>query len=176
VIDQGVRGFMSFMDNGPSLPVALALIFLTAPLLSFLHELGHAAAALALLPGRVVVRVGGAKPMLVGEAGRLTVGFHPVMAPWRFDAVCAYEAPSSRPETAIIALAGPAASFITGLAAVSVFVRIEPGLLHDLFGVMTLASFFSVIVCLVPLTLTDSTGVRLRTDGATVVATLRSTS
>jgi hypothetical protein len=151
----------------------LALIFLTAPLLSLLHELGHAGAALVLLPGRVVVRVGGPKPLVIREAGRLTVGLHPVMVPWRFDAVCAYEAPGSRLETAVVALAGPAASLITGMVAASAFVRVEPGLPHDLLGVMTLASFFTVIVCLLPLTLTDSTGARLKTDGATVVAALR---
>jgi len=174
MIDHAVRGFQSFMDGGPPLPVSLALLFLTAPFLALLHELGHAVAALVLLPGRVVVQIGGgSKPMVVSEAGRLAVGFHPVMLPWRFDAVCAYEAPSSRVETAVIALAGPAASFITGTGAVSAFVRTESGLLHDLLGVMTLASFFTVVVCLVPLTLTDSTGARLQTDGATVVAALR---
>jgi len=151
----------------------LALIVLTAPLLSLLHELGHAAAALVLLPGRVIVRVGGSKPLVISEAGRLTVGLHPVMVPWRFDAVCAYEAPSSRLETALIALAGPAASLITGIVAVGAFVRVEPGFVHDLFGVMTAASFFTVVVCLLPLRLTDSTGTRLQTDGATVVAALR---
>jgi hypothetical protein len=173
VIDQAVRGFENFMDKGPPLPVTLALIFLTAPLLSLLHELGHAGAALVLLPGRVVIRVGSSKPMLVHDAGRLTVGYHPVMAPWRFDAVCTYEAPSSRVETALIALAGPAASLVTGIVAASVFVRVEPGLLHDLFGVTMAASFFTVLICLVPMTLTDSTGAKLRTDGATVLAVLR---
>ena len=45
--------------------------------------------------------------------------------------------------------------------------------LGEPLGLMTLASFFSGVVSLVPMALTASTGARLRTDGARVVAPLR---
>lgn len=174
VIDDALRGFTEFMDGGPSLPITLAIFLFTAPVLGLAHELGHALAALVLLPGRVLVQVGGPRPLLTGEAGRLTIAVHPLVLPWRFDAVCAYEdAPASRLETVVIALAGPAASFIVGMVSLSVYAQLEPGLLHTVVGLIALASFFSVVVCLVPMTLTDSRGMRLRTDGATVVAALR---
>ena len=138
------------------------------------HELGHALAALVLLPGRVLIRVGGPQPLGAVDVGRMNVAFHPLVLPWRFDAVCSYDADSaSRAETVVIALAGPAASLVAGVFALNALEHAGPGLLHDVLRVATLLALGSVVICLVPLTLTDAQGTRLRTDGATVIDALR---
>jgi hypothetical protein len=172
--DDGVRGFMNFMDSGPSIPLTLAIALLLAPVLGLIHDLGHATAALVLLPGRVLVRVGGPQPLGAVDVGRMNVSFHPLVLPWRFDAVCSYEADSaSRAETIAIALAGPAASLVAGVFALNALEHAGSGPLHDVLKVATLLSLGSVVVCLLPFTLTDSQGTRLRTDGATAIDALR---
>jgi hypothetical protein len=171
--DNALRGFMTFMDSGPAPPILLGLILLTHPLLSLVHELGHAGAALALLPGRVAVTIGGQPPVVVRDLGRMTIALHPVMLPWRFHAACTYEAQGSRAETAVIALTGPAASLLTCIVMWSALVRVGPGLVHDVLFVMTLVSLVEAVGNLVPMTLTDSRGIRRRTDGATILAALR---
>lgn len=174
MIDQLLRDFVEFMDDLPPFPVLLAILVCVGPFLTLAHELGHALAALLLLPGRVVVLVGHREPLAAFELGRLTVGFHPLTVPGRFDGMCAYD-PSGerRSDTALIALAGPAASLVTGLFAWSLLGAVPGGLVHDVVAVVVATEIFSVIVCLTPLTLTDSKGITLRTDGASALAALR---
>jgi hypothetical protein len=97
------------------------------------------------------------------------------MLPWRFDAVCVYEdRDQSRTDAVLIALAGPAASVATGLATWAAL-RATAGTpwVDAILGVATFASLATAFVCLVPLTLTDSRGDTLRTDGACVLAAIR---
>lgn len=106
--------------------------------------------------------------------GRITIRFHPLVLPWRFDAVCDDDTHQSRAEAVVIALAGPAASVATGIVA-WVALRTTSGapVLDDVLAVATLGLFATAIVCLIPLTLTDTCGETMRTDGACVLAAMR---
>ena len=92
---------------------SLAFSVLIWPVLVFVHELGHAVAAVAFTGQRVVIRMGG-DPYLVRFAlGRIDVRYHPsgyiahcAMTSWRM----------SRLQLAAVSLAGPAASLAFGLA------------------------------------------------------------
>jgi hypothetical protein len=173
VIDDLLRDFVTFMD-GSAVTFFLVLICIQ-PLLALAHELGHGLVAVARLPGPVAIRIGEPKPFLTFRAGRITVWLHPLMLPWRFDAVCEYdETDQSRADAALIALAGPGVSIATGLAAWAAL-RATPGdtAFDAVLGITAFASIFMAIVCLVPMTLTDTRGQRLRSDGACVLAALR---
>jgi hypothetical protein len=94
--------------------VLTATVFL--PLLTLLHELGHAAVALRVTTGAVQVHVGRPQALVRLRLGRLLVSFSPV--PPRgvpFAGVCMYQRTSRRPlAELVLLLAGPA---MNGLAA-----------------------------------------------------------
>jgi membrane-associated protease RseP (regulator of RpoE activity) len=103
--------------------VLTAVVFL--PLLTLLHELGHAAVALRVTTGTVQVDVGRPPALFRLRLGRLFISFSPV--PPRgvpFAGVCMYQRSSRRPlaELALL-LAGPAmnalAAAVLGLLAFS---------------------------------------------------------
>jgi len=168
--------FVRFMNGLPSLPVFFVIVVFVEPLLVLAHELGHAVAVVSRLPGRVTVRVGGERPLLTFNAGRVHLKLHPLVLPWRFDGQCAYDAGSqSRADAVVIALAGPAASFGCGLVAWLAAGAV--GAASPLHSVLQVATFLAVgtgVLCLVPLTLRDSAGRYMRTDGAQVASALRS--
>jgi hypothetical protein len=163
-----LRELTTFVDSGPPPWFLLLLIFVTYPVVSLVHELGHAGAALALLPGRVAITVGGHQPLVACDLGRMALAIHPVALPWRFHATCAYEAPASRVESALIALAGPAASLLTAIGLSNALARAGAGLLHDVLWTLTFCSLGAAIVNLVPFTFTNRPS-----DGALIVAALR---
>lgn len=171
--DDLLQRFMDFMDGGPSLPALVLLTLLVTPVLALLHELGHALAALVLLPGRVHITIGSRKPLVTIRLGRLSLDLHPLVVPWRFDALCAYEIEQTRGDAALVALAGPAASLATGVIAWRLTAFTSPGHLDDVLAFMALGAVVSMVVCLVPVTLTDSNGVVPKTDGRVVVDALR---
>lgn len=169
--------FVRFMNGLPSLPVFFVIVVCVEPLLVLAHELGHAAAAVSRLPGRVIVRVGGERPLVSFNAGRVNLRLHPLVLPWRFDGQCTYEAASqSRADAVVIALAGPATSF--GCGVVAWLAAGAVGAASPLHSVLLVAAFLAIgtgVLCLVPLTLRDSAGRYMRTDGAHVAAALRAT-
>lgn len=167
--------FARFIDGLPSIPVLLAIVVIVEPVLILLHELGHAAAAVSRLPGPVVVRVGGVKPLITINMGRVQLRLHPIVVPWRFDGQCIYETRfQTRADAVVIALAGPALSLATGLLAwLALGFTGAASPLHSILQVATLLAVGSGVLCLIPLTLQDTKGTRLRTDGALVVAALR---
>jgi hypothetical protein len=174
VIDGLLRDFTEFMD-GTSLLSFLLIAACIQPVLSLLHELGHGLVAAARVPGQVAITIGGLQPFLTFHVGRITASLHPLMLPWRFDALCRYEKEcESRTDAILIALAGPAVSITTGLAAWAIL-RATPGatMLDAVLGIAAFMSIASAIVCLVPMTVTDTRGQRLRTDGACVLGALR---
>lgn len=175
MVDELLRSFVDFMDGLPSIPLMLAIALATAPLLALFHELGHAVVAVSRLPGRVHVTVGGEDSLISFELGRIAVSLHPLVLPWRFDGVCAYETESeSRVDAIVIALAGPAASLAVGISGFALVGAVTMASWLEIF--IAVASFNSVgmaIICLVPMTLTDTRGTTLRTDGANVLAALR---
>jgi hypothetical protein len=169
-----VQQFADFMD-GISWPLlGLTLIVVAAPM-ALVHELGHASVAVLRLPGKVIVRVGGDDPTATFDLGRIAVRFHPVVRPWRFDAVCLFPDTASRADTALIALGGPAASIAAGLFAIAGAQSVvPPGIAHDFLIYASLEALFSGFLSLVPMTLTDSRGVRMRTDGSLAIHAIRS--
>jgi hypothetical protein len=172
VIQQAAHAFITFMDGGP--PPAWILVsfyLLTMPFLLLLHELGHAAAALALRPGGVAVGIGREPHLFHIVLGRLMVAFHPWVGFWRAHGVCMYQRPESRTEDAIIAAAGPAASLLACIVTRTMLVNVSPGLLHDALAVMTLYLLSTGVVSLVPRSF-DRHGTRMRSDGGLIVDAL----
>jgi hypothetical protein len=168
-----VQGIANLIDAMPW-PVFFVTVVLAGPPLALIHELGHAIVAVNRQPGRVIVRVGADKPATSFEIGRITFRLHPVLRPWRFDAVCAHERPRRRADAVLIALGGPAASLLAGLVAVAAARATDSSsTLHWVIVSIACETLFSTLVCLTPMLLTDSRGLTLRTDGALVVAALR---
>jgi hypothetical protein len=174
-VDGALRGFTSFMDSGPPPPwILLPLCLVTMPLLTLVHELGHAGAALALRPGRRVWVIVGHRPHLARPhptdwvvLGPLAIAFSLLPALGRNE--CVYDEPAaSRTERALIAFAGPVATLCACLIAWNGLIRVGPGLLHDLLWVVTWFELIAVVVNLWPFTFKDGT----RSDGANIVAAL----
>jgi hypothetical protein len=149
----------------------VSLYVLTMPLLVFVHELGHAAAALALLQGRVAVGVGRPPHVVHLAFGRLTVAFHPWIGLWRAHGLCAHRRPDSWTGEVLIAAAGPAASLLGCIVTRCVLVRVGPGLLHDALAVMTLYFLTAGVASLVPRSF-HTYGSPMRSDGGLIVDAL----
>jgi hypothetical protein len=123
----------------------------------------------------VIVRVGGDDPTATFDLGRIAVRFHPLVRPWRFDAVCLIPDVASRSDTVLIALGGPAASIAAGLLAFAgAQSLVTSGIAHDILIYIALEGLFSGFLCLVPMNLTDSRGVKMRTDGGLAIRAIRS--
>jgi hypothetical protein len=92
-----------------------AVVIITAlagvPVATLAHELGHAAAALRFTDRSVLILVGRAHPAVKGRAGRLLVRLSPLATGGR----CLSWHTSSRRQTLIVTLAGPAASLAVAL-------------------------------------------------------------
>lgn len=171
---QMVQQFADFMD-GISAPLFAATLLVGAAPLALVHELGHAFAAVLRVPGKVIVRLGGDNPTATFDLGRITVRFHPIVRPWRFDAVCMWSDEATRGDTFLIALAGPAASIAAALAAVAAAQSVfTSGTAHQVLTYVALEGLVAGVLCLVPMTLTDSRGVRMRTDGSLAIRAIRS--
>jgi hypothetical protein len=119
--------------------------------LTFLHELGHAGAVLALTGRRVTIRMGTSERRRAWTLGRLTldvgtdygwVGFYRWWGP-----------PVSRLREAAIILAGPAASLVAtvGLGAGAFAAREGPVVLQAALSGATAASLLQFAVTLVPM-------------------------
>jgi len=91
-----LRHVATFLEAGPGPFITLAMLFVVLPPLVLAHELGHAGAALALRPGQVTVSVGSRKRLVACTIGRLTVGMHVLMLPWRAGGLCGYTPQESR--------------------------------------------------------------------------------
>lgn len=161
-----------FMD-GISVPLFFVTLAVVAAPLALAHELGHAFMAVLRLPGKVIVRVGGDKQTATFNLGRIAVRFHPIVRPWRFDAVCLFSDKATRADTVLIVLAGPAASIAAGLLAFA-GTLFTSGTAHAILAVVALEGLFSGFLCLVPMTLKDSQGLSMRTDGALAIRAIRS--
>jgi hypothetical protein len=107
----------------PTLLLAWCLaILLAGPLVMLVHELGHAAAALALTRGPVVVQTG-RRAFLTPRIGRLTLA----IGPGGLQAgACWHLAPESRRAEAAIAAAGPLASLATAATAATACLLAPP--------------------------------------------------
>ena len=107
----------------PTLLLAWCLaVLLAGPVVLFVHELGHALAALALTRGPVVVQTG-RRAFLTPRLGRLTLALGPG-GPQA--GACWHLAPDTRRAEAAIAAAGPLASLLTAVAAGSACLALQP--------------------------------------------------
>ena len=93
--------------------------------LVLVHELGHAAAGLALTDGRVEVAVGERPDQLVLEAGRLQLGLSASPSPGGECRIDSSELRTPKAE-AWIAAAGPAASLLTAVVLLSASASARP--------------------------------------------------
>jgi hypothetical protein len=165
------HAFITFTDGGPpSIWILVAMYLLTMPCLALVHELGHAAAALALRPGAVVVAIGRPPHLLHLILGRMTILFDPWIGLWGAQAECAHQRAETRKQDALIAAAGPAASLLACIVTRSMLVRLEPGLLHDALAVITVY-LLSGVFNLIPISFTRH-GTRVRSDGRIIVDAL----
>ena len=97
-------------------------VLLAGPVVLLVHELGHAAAALLLTKGPVVVQTG-RRAFLTPRVGRLTLA----LGPGGLQAgACWHLAPESRAAEAAIAAAGPLASVVTATAAGTALLVLDP--------------------------------------------------
>jgi Zn-dependent protease len=107
----------------PTLLLAWCLaVLLAGPLVLLVHELGHAAAALALTRGPVVVQTG-RRAWVTPQVGRLTLA----LGPGGLQAgACWHLAPRTPRAEAIIAASGPLASVVTCAAAGTACLALHP--------------------------------------------------
>ena len=82
--------------------------FIGVPLLTLVHELGHAAAVLRFTQGRVHIQVGRADLAVKLSSGRLSI----MLSPFGAGGFCRREQGCSRGQALIVALAGPAVNAV----------------------------------------------------------------
>jgi hypothetical protein len=96
-----------------TLQILLVVVAASIPA-ALLHELGRAAAALALTEGRVCVLLGTGRPLFSIRVGRLLIG---PTARWLWGGECLHAPTASRRRATAILLTGPLAGDLTFLAA-----------------------------------------------------------
>jgi hypothetical protein len=102
--------------DGTLLQLLLVVAIATVPA-ALVHELGRAAAALALTKGRVCVLLGAGRPLFSVRIGRLLIG--PTRT-WLWGGECLHAPTTSRRRATVILLTGPLAgdlAFVTAFAA-----------------------------------------------------------
>ena len=166
-----VQTFSDFMNGLPSPPVFFLIVFAVTPVLAVAHELGHGLVAIARLPGRATLRIGREPPLTTFSVGRLDFRLHPFVRPWRFDAVCTYDAWHTRTDAILISLGGPVASFLVGLVALRASHVFAHSGVRTVLAVAAYCSLFSSILCMVPLSLTSGKGgPAMHTDGKLILS------
>lgn len=116
-MDGVLRSFQAFMDGGGNtrlLGWCLTLL-VSAPLLTLVHELGHASIGLARMRGLVRVHVGREPGIVRGRLGRLILTFDPRPGSTR-EGFAQIVSHLSRGEQVAFVLAGPAAEALVAAA------------------------------------------------------------
>jgi hypothetical protein len=172
VLDQLIP-FADHLTPFQLLVVAICALVLN-PVLTVLHELGHAAAAVVLRPGHVGIQIGARRPVATLEVGRLIVAVHPFVPPWGKTGYCVWDRTDQRRvETVGIALAGPAVELCCGGLALLGFTAVDGALARIAFGVTAILALYSALASLAPITYRDKQGREMPTDGALALAALR---
>ena len=140
------------MSAAPTAGFAWFILF--ASLLSFpfvlVHELGHAAAQLALADGPVEVRVGRSPGWWRGQLGRLKLELNPIPALGKERAGTSTTTARLSPRARlIVVLAGPAAQILAGAALLPVFADVD-GTARTVTGAAILADLVTLGLNLVP--------------------------
>jgi hypothetical protein len=170
-----LQALVDFIDG---IPVYTGLLLISPigwlPLL-VVHELGHAAAALWRTDGPVFVRIGTKQRRWSLRSTRLTMQAGPNELPLT-GGFCRHSAAGLTPgEAAIIALAGPAASF-AGACVTWLMWAHTGGLVRGLLSVETVGGILVAVLNVLPLTVTASRfrpGPVIRLDGRIALDALR---
>lgn len=105
--------------------VTILLVILAASVpAALIHELGRAAAALALTRGRVCVLLGSGRTLFTVRIGRLLIG---ATKTWLWGGECLHAPTASRRRSALILLTGPLAGNLAFLAAAAAAVTWHAG-------------------------------------------------
>jgi hypothetical protein len=95
-----------------TLQILLVIVAASVPA-ALVHELGRAAAALALTKGRVCVLLGSGRTLFTVRVGRLLIGANKT---WLWGGECLHAPTASRRRSTLIALTGPLAGNAAFLA------------------------------------------------------------
>jgi hypothetical protein len=106
-----------------TLQILLVIVAASLPA-ALLHELGRAAAALALTKGRVCVLLGSGRTLFTVRVGRLMVG---ATKTWLWGGECLHAPTASRRRATAILLTGPLAGNLAFLAAFAAAVTWQGG-------------------------------------------------
>lgn len=106
-----------------TLQILLVIVAATIPA-ALIHELGRAAAALALTKGRVCVLLGSGRTLFSVRVGRLLIGANKT---WLWGGECLHAPSASRRRSTLIALTGPLASNLAFVAALALAVTWDGG-------------------------------------------------
>jgi hypothetical protein len=109
------------MDGIPQ--ILLVILVATVPA-ALIHELGRAAAALALTKGRVCVLLGSGRTLFSLRVGRLMIGANRT---WLWGGECLHAPTASRRRSTLIALTGPLAGNVAFLAAAALAITWNGG-------------------------------------------------
>jgi hypothetical protein len=172
-VDGGLRAFQHFMDSGPGLWAWLFTLAVAAPVVTLLHEIGHAAAARKLTSGAVEVVVGDERaPGVRFEAAGIRFFVSPLVQPVGRAGFCRYHGPGSATDAAAIALAGPAAT-LAGLGVALLALPQTHGIVRELVWTAVMLQAAGTILSLVPITLTTRAGRKDLNDAMIALHALR---
>ena len=152
-----LQWFVEFMNGLTWGDIAWTALFVT-PVIVLIHELGHA------IPAAILSR----------DDVEVHVQVPPV--PWKFDGLTTFNPERCTPiAIAVIALAGPAVSFLTAAVAWKLLGTVEEGTaMYTALGSALVGSFVGAIVCLVPMRISETgDGMALESDGLLALKALR---
>jgi Zn-dependent protease len=161
-------GFDHFMKSGPPLPIGLVYLAIVALPLTFLHEWGHAVTARRLLDGSVRISVGNAGRVAHVRLGQITTSINVLSSPTRLAGYAEFDASrATARDVVLIALSGPLASLLGWVVLIALYSAAVPDTIwHGLLWAAVLWSGFAVIFNLIPLSIQERRGGRMkRTDG-----------
>jgi hypothetical protein len=106
-----------------TLQILLVILAASVPA-ALIHELGRAAAALALTKGRVCVLLGSGRTLFTVRVGRLLIGANRT---WLWGGECLHAPTASRRRSTLIALTGPLAGNVAFFAAAALAITWNAG-------------------------------------------------
>jgi hypothetical protein len=172
---QAVKPCHDFMWAG--LPWGLICVPVVAPLIIFLHELGHALVARRVTGQMVKIVVGKGRNLTAFTVGLVNVDLNLWLHPLREGGQMRADLRGvARRDLVWIVLAGPVASLLSGVGAAILYSAApDSGVLHLLLWAATLQGLFGALLSLIPMSLQERRGgPAIRNDGRLVLDILRS--
>jgi hypothetical protein len=173
-----LEAFVDMIESQPGFPWILGWIVLGSLVVMVIHEAGHLLAALWTGQREMALHIGSYGTLMERRLGELTVHANALISPWRVAGSVTFDAAHTTVRAmAIIALAGPAASFVgaatTGLLASS----LGTAFLSEFFAMTTFMGLSAGLGNLIPLTVVEGTrrrpGARRHSDGRHALRALR---